>query len=725
MKIMKRLVISVCLILPSLLRAELTYRTITDFDTPSATAMGGVHYGLDAALVGDGRGNFYGVASRYGANGKGFVFRVTTDGQKTTLHDFTGTDGEQPLTALCFGKDGAFYGTTSTGGANGQGNIFSITDDGTFTVLHSFSGNEGTTARGRLLLARDGHFYGTTAEGGESGQGTLYRYTKAGVFTVLHHFNSTTGHKPYAGVTLGPDGALYGTTLLGGTYGYGTVYRITTTGDYRVLHHFGLPGLAPASEIGKYEGAIPRGELLYVGKGVFYGTCSSLVFYAAGFGSTAFLGKALLFMPGNINTGGPGKGTIYRIGTTGAYSSLSDFTSMNAGPLGGIARGADGAFYGTTLGGGTSAIGTIFRYVPGAKPTTLTTFTSTNGAYPQCPLFRDDAGNLWGLVNSTEPVGNPDPIKIGSVFVLSAGRAGAKGNYLARVSDVGETHAGSGLVQLTLGATGSFTGRVTFAGTVYGFAGKFDALGDCSRTMGRGIFLPPLVLTLHLNVDDPVVGHITGTLTTGALVLAVDLTRSPGFPLAAPYEAGRYTASLAPPTAAGVPAGTGHSIFSIANNGIITIAGVLPDFTPFSASSRLQSDATFPIYSSLYAKKARGSLRGTATLADLTATDATATLRWHKPPQTTGIAAAGFTTTLPLAASRYLTPPPFTRLLAVGDTLPNTNLIITQDSMLGPLDSTHPFSLLLNNTAQFPSTDTTKPVLIFKKTTGAFSGSFL
>ena len=58
MKIMKRLVISVCLILPSLLRAELTYRTITDFDTPSATAMGGVHYGLDAALVGDGRGNF-------------------------------------------------------------------------------------------------------------------------------------------------------------------------------------------------------------------------------------------------------------------------------------------------------------------------------------------------------------------------------------------------------------------------------------------------------------------------------------------------------------------------------------------------------------------------------------------------------------------------------------------------------------------------------------------
>ncbi len=99
----------------------------------------------------------------------------------------------------------------------------------------------------------------------------------------------------------------------------------------------------------------------------------------------------MLFVPLNINSGGPGKGTIYRISATGAYASLHDFTSSNAGPLSGIARGADGAFYGTTLGGGASAIGTIFRYVHGAKPTT---FTGTNGAYPQCPLYRDDAGNL-------------------------------------------------------------------------------------------------------------------------------------------------------------------------------------------------------------------------------------------------------------------------------------------------------------------------------------------
>ncbi len=698
--------------LPSLLRAELTYRTVTDFDTPSATAMGSVYYGLDAALAGDGRGDFYGVASRYGANGKGFIFRVTAGGQKTTLHDFTGTDGEQPLTALCFGKDGAFYGTTSTGGANGQGNIFKITDDGTFTVLHSFSGNEGTTARGRLLLARDGHFYGTTAEGGESGQGTLYRYTKAGVLTVLHHFNSTTGHQPYAGVTQGADGLLYGTGRRGGMYGYGVIYRISTAGKYNVLHHFGVPPTAPVEQVAKFDGALPRGELSYAGGGVFYGTTSNQITYIV------FHGQAISsFLPSVGDS--IGNGTIFHISTAGAYGATHDTATLK-GPLGGIARGADGAFYGSTLSGGASAIGTLFRYVPGAKPTVITTFTGTNGAYPQCSLYRDDAGNLWGLVNSTNPVGNPDPIKIGSVFVLSAGRAGAKGNYLARVSDAGETHAGSGLVQLTLGATGSFTGHVTFSGTAYGFAGKFDALGDCTRTVGRGIFPPPLVLALHLDVDAPVVSHITGTLTTGALVLAVDLPRSPGFPLGPPDEAGSYTASLAPPTAAGVPAGTGHGIFSIAKNGVITIAGTLPDLTPFSASSRLQSDATFPLYSSLYAQKARGSLRGDATLADLTATDATATLRWHKPPQTTGIAAAGLTTTLPLAASRYTPPPPFTRLLDVGDMLPNLRLEIVHPI----LTESHAFSLLLNNTAQFP-TDAAKPVLVFKKSTGQFSGSLL
>ncbi len=79
MHILRRLLIAF-LIFPGLLRAELIYPTVTDLDTPAVQVLGSVHYGLDSGLVGDGRGSFYGVGSRYGANGKGFVFRTTTDG---------------------------------------------------------------------------------------------------------------------------------------------------------------------------------------------------------------------------------------------------------------------------------------------------------------------------------------------------------------------------------------------------------------------------------------------------------------------------------------------------------------------------------------------------------------------------------------------------------------------------------------------------------------------
>lgn len=714
-----KILLAAYLLLPFLLQAELTHRTVTDIDSPLALTDFNQTYGLDSALVGDGRGNFYGVASRYGANKKGFIFRVTSGGQKSVLHTFAGGDGEMPLTALCLGKDGAFYGTTSAGGANGLGTVFRITSDGTHTLLHDFVGNEGTAARGRLLLAKDGHFYGTTSAGGDSGQGTVYRWSSTGQFAVLHHFNSTTGHEPYAGVTEGPDGALYGTGRRGGTYGYGVVFRITTAGDYRVLRNFGLPLKAPASQIGKVEGAIPRGELLHVGGGVFYATCSSLISYARGSGVNQ--DKAVLFVPTNINSGGPGKGTIYRISTKGSYATLYGFAASNAGPLGGLNRGADGAFYGTTLSGGTSGMGTIFRYVSGKTPTTAFTFTGPNGASPQGALYRDDAGNLWGIANSAPVAGQPDPAIIGSVFVLTAGRSGAKGSYIARVSDAGETHAGSGLVEVTLGATSAFTGRVTFAGTTYRLSGKFDALGDVTLTVGRGIFLPPLVLALHLNIAAPVVDRITGTLTTGALVLAVNVPRSPAFPLGPPLEIGSYTASLAPPVSGAVPDGTGHAIFSLGKTGAIKLTGMLPDLTKLSATTRLQSDGTCPLYVGLYAKNARGSLRGDATFADLASTDATANLRWEKPPQTKGIAATGLSTTLPFAASRYIAPPRFTRLLAVGDTLPNTRLLITE----GVLVATHPFSLLLNNTDQFPPTDPSKPALSFKPKTGQWKGTFL
>jgi uncharacterized repeat protein (TIGR03803 family) len=63
---------------------------------------------------------------------------MSPSGALTTLHNFGGADGSQPLAGLAAGSDGNFYGTTNLGGSHNDGSVFKITPSGQFTTLHSF-----------------------------------------------------------------------------------------------------------------------------------------------------------------------------------------------------------------------------------------------------------------------------------------------------------------------------------------------------------------------------------------------------------------------------------------------------------------------------------------------------------------------------------------------------------------------------------------------------------
>jgi len=81
-------------------------------------------------------------------------------------------DCEYPFGPLVQATDGNFYGTTEAGGANGCtrgggcGTIFEVTSAGQLTTLHTFSGTDGGDSSTPLLQATNGVFYGTTDEGG-------------------------------------------------------------------------------------------------------------------------------------------------------------------------------------------------------------------------------------------------------------------------------------------------------------------------------------------------------------------------------------------------------------------------------------------------------------------------------------------------------------------------------------------------------------------------------
>src|SRR5260370_35493750 len=62
----------------------------------------------------------------------------------TTLHSFTGTDGETSFAGLVQGKNGNLYGTTNFGGAKNDGEHFQITTAEKLTIRHRFCSIRGS-----------------------------------------------------------------------------------------------------------------------------------------------------------------------------------------------------------------------------------------------------------------------------------------------------------------------------------------------------------------------------------------------------------------------------------------------------------------------------------------------------------------------------------------------------------------------------------------------------
>jgi uncharacterized repeat protein (TIGR03803 family) len=294
--------------------------TVTDFN---GTTSGSIGSSPRAALWQDAEGNFYGVTAEGGSEGRGTVFKMSSERRLTTLAEFTGTagpaTGSQPETALAPGNDGALYGATLTGGQHDYGTIYRIGLDGSFTSLVSFTGNSGanrgSSPKARLLREVSGTFLGTTSYGGSNGLGTIFRLTPGGVLTTLVDFSgqvgTTKGSYAQAELIAGSDGNYYGMTAFGGVSNYGTIFRLTPAGVFTTLVEFTGNGAVN-------KGRKPNGNLVLGDDGNLYGTTT---------------------YGGSNDTG-----TLFRMTLSGELTTLA---TLDRWPGATLVKGPTGEIYGT------------------------------------------------------------------------------------------------------------------------------------------------------------------------------------------------------------------------------------------------------------------------------------------------------------------------------------------------------------------------------------------
>jgi uncharacterized repeat protein (TIGR03803 family) len=227
--------------------------------------------------------------------------------------------------------------------------------------------------------------------------------------SIVYPFTGAAdGGFPQGGVIADANGNFYGTTTSDGTGHNGVVYELSppATGQkswtQTTLYNF----------TGGKDGGIPQASLMMDKKGLLYGT--------------------------TYEGGADGEGVVFRLTPPASGSTawkekvLWTFTGGNDGsePSGALIEDGAGNLYGTTTGGGTGVVGTVFELSPPAKgqsawaETVLYNFTGNNdGGEPFGRMLFGSDGNLYG---TTAGYGQ---YNYGTIYRLIAPEAGGTWSF--------------------------------------------------------------------------------------------------------------------------------------------------------------------------------------------------------------------------------------------------------------------------------------------------------
>jgi len=297
------------------------------------------------------------------------------------------------------------------------------------------------------------------------------------------------------------------------------------------------------------------------------------------------------------------------------------------------------------------------------------------------------------------------------------------------------TAAQSGFFNMSLSANRKFDGRMFIGQKSANFSGRFDTNGAADITVKMTVDnscygCDPVIIDIETQKLWDVTFQLSdsGDSVSGGVHIKhrdfpdgtlfgkrSSFSRSNQFP-----TPGKFTfvfAGSGDPANTNFPTGNGPGTITIDSSGDVGISGSLADNSPFSFSTMLCDDGTFPVFDPLYGGK--GMIQGWLGLTNSPDTDLGGDVIWTKPNFAgRTFFPAGFTNDVPVAGSRYvLTKPPITPVL----NWPKGGVVIFQG---GNLSSPFTNAILLNVKNEVINLNPENKLKIkIQPKTGRFTGS--
>lgn len=307
---------------------------------------------------------------------------------------------------------------------------------------------------------------------------------QAQTYKVLHTFGgSPDGQGPLGTLVLDAAGNLYGATTKGGS-GYcadgepscGTVFMLSHSGEEVGVFSFSGHG-----------GTFPEAGLFRDAAGNLYGTTG--------------VGGA-----GTYSCGGPGCGTAFELDKKGTELRYYSFTGQPDGydpmaPL--IEVTGRGGLYGTTYGGGTGNLGTVYRINSRGEETVLYSFEGGVLGGNPLGITADSNGNLYGITLYGGSSSKYSDLGFGTAYALD------KAGKFKLLYDFGGAVGANPESGLVFDSEGNLYGVAEFGGNSSGCLGGCGTVFELSP-QSKGIWSGRALYTFSGGAD--------GAYPMGALV---------------------------------------------------------------------------------------------------------------------------------------------------------------------------------------------------------------